>query len=168
MSTIWEKLKNFDPAANMHINGIELATLAFVVDLIYLTFHYIIKKLVDRKNYGQIWEKEKLLMTINPKEKLGAYTKLAREIAKLKSSAPPLYTPPPIVKMTRSSFLPLFFSRKWICEFPRAFWLPMARAVAFPHISQDPATVRLGFAFFWTALTKVDTILFKLITKMDL
>lgn len=163
----WDKIKNFDPAANIYINGLELAVLSFVIDMIYLVFHYIIKKIVDKKNYGEIWEKQKQLATINPKEKLGAYSKLAREIAKLKAAAPPLYSPPSLVKMTRSSFLPLFFSHKWICEFPREFWFPLARAVSFPHISNGP-TLRLGFAFFWMALTKLDTELFKLITKSDL
>lgn len=153
----------WDLAEYVPLNGALLAIVAVTLDCLCLIIHHFLKRFFDNRNFGQIRRLQRELATINPKEEFPRYSKLERQIARLKRNLQPEYRAPLLARIFRTYLVPALLMKKWICEFPALFWTPFNRAVAFPF-PIDGETVRVGFSFFWISATRATNLIYTLAT----
>jgi hypothetical protein len=98
------------------------------------------------------------------KEEFPRYARLTRKIKATEKQI--VFSVPWFVKWGRKLLFAALLFRKSVCSFPAGFWGPMQRIVSFPHGCNDPEP-KVGFVFFWFALTGADSLIFKLLTDVE-
>jgi hypothetical protein len=158
-------LLNRHPAFLDSLSGFQLCIASVLLDwsiLLLTVLPHVIRSHGAKRALAAL---EKELQTVDMKEEFPRYARLTRNIKDRQKSME--FKVPWFIKWGRTLIVAILLFRKSVCSFPAGFWGPMQWMVSFPHPRGD-LEPKVGFVFFWLALTKADGFLLKLLTDVDI
>lgn len=131
-------------------NGSELSIVSFIFCFLVFFSMLFLKRMIEYKTRARIHKIEMELCKIDPKEEFKRSTLLTREKNQLQKKIVPFQLNI-FSELIIYFVIPLLLSKKYVCNFPKSFWVPISGYVS---LVCKNGIVKVWFCYYWSLLAK--------------